>query len=394
MGLYQYVYLSKGRKKKGWIQAESVEEARHFLTQKKEPVLELQSFRVKKEVILSKEALLFFTQELCKLLKAGLPLLESILSLEEKYAKGALYFLLLSIKDDLKGGSYFSEALEKHPKVFDSFYLCMVKSGEKGGALVEALEGIYQVIYKQEALKKQIISALIYPSILLSFCLVVLTCLLFYVVPSLAELFEGRDTQGLTRFVLSVSSVAVAHQKELLLGFFSLILGIFSLRFFSFFQQKGRGFMQKLPFFEGFFRKVALLRFCKALSFLLKGGQPLLEGIRFAKNLMNHEALEKSMQDVEKGILEGSRFSEELKKNEKIPSLLVRLIALSEQGGNVPFMLDYLCSIYEEEIERSLSRFTILLQPILLIILGAIVGGTLLAVLLPLTDISSFGESF
>ncbi len=394
MGLYQYEYLVKRKKKKFWVQAESLEEAKLLLVKKNVLVLQIYPFQRKKNLSLSPSSLLFFTRELSKLLKAGLPLLEALFSLEEKYQKGNLHLLLLDIKDQVKGGKFLSEAMQGYPQIFDSFYLCMIQSGEKRGALIEALEGAYQVIHKQQVLKKQIISALIYPGILLSFCGIVLVSLLFYVIPSLAELFEGRKIEGLTWFVLHLSTWAVYYQRELVFFFFFLFFGVIALKRTVLFQKKAQKLVQNFLFFRNFFRKVALLRFCKALSFLLQGGVSLLEGIRFAKGLMNHDVLEKSMEGIEKGILEGNRFSEELKKNRYIPSLLVRLIALSEQGGGVAIMLDYLCTIYEEEIERSLSRFSILLQPILLLILGAIVGGVLLAVLLPLTDISSFGESF
>jgi len=394
MALYQYDYLTKTGKKSSWIQAESLEDAKLCLVKTKKAVISVKLAKVEKITPLSGGNLTIFTQELSKLLTAGLPLFESLTSLEEKYQKESIKRLILDLKDQVKSGKLFSEALRLHPKSFDHFYISMVENGEKRGALQESLQDIYEVLSKQQKLKRQIISSLLYPAVLLSFCFLVLLVLLFYVVPSLAELFDERPSQGLTQLVLSLSDFSVRHK----FGVFSFF---FSLPFLGYFLAKSKNVKESfrkvilcLPLARTFFQKIALMKFCKALSSLLKGGVPLLQGIRLAKNMMNHPSLEKALQKVEAGILEGGGLSEELKKCPQIPKIMIRLLSLSEQGGNVAFMLDYLCQIYEEEVEKSLQRFTVLLQPILLIVLGAMVGTVLLSVLLPLTDISSFTSSF
>lgn len=392
MALYQYEYLTKRGKKISCIQAESLEDAKIELSKQKKAVLKVTPFPIKQIATLSLSSLSLFTQELAKLLQAGLPLFEALYSLEEKYQNQKTYHLILDLKDQVKSGQLLSQALNRHPKTFDSFYICLVKNGEASGSLFQSLEEIAQVLEKKLSLRKKILSALLYPCMLMGFCLVVLMTLLFYVIPSLADLLEDRPTQSLTRMVLFASSWCISHKMELLL-FSTLIVA--SLATFSYLpktRQKMKEFFTRLPILRGFAQKIALLRFCKSLSSLLKGGVPLLQALQLAKNRMGHPSLEKTLFQVEKGILEGGKLSEELGKSSQVPRLMVRLLALSEQGGNVSVMLDYICQIYEEELERSLLRLTTLLQPALLIFLGAVVGLVLISVLLPLTDMSALAS--
>lgn len=390
MPIFRYRALTEtGKKVTGMIDADSLDLAKRRLKREKVLVTNLSEIEKRKETTLSPQMLLAFTRELGQLLGAGLPLYESLLTVEEKYQKSRSHSLLLDLCDKLKGGAQLSSALKGYPKTFDPIYISMVQAGEKTGSLHWAFEQLHQLIERKQKLKKQLISAMAYPAFLGVFCFLMVIGLLLFVVPSMRELFEGRQLHPLTETVLSVSGFLEHSLVGLVLGVGSLVLlGIY-------FFQKPAGklwlqkALQKLPIVKTVLLQAALIRFCKSASILLKGGVALIPSLTIARKAMRAPLLEGALEGVEKQLVEGKTLSSQLKNADYIPPLVPRMLAIAEETGKMPEMLKSLSDIYDQELERSLNLITTFLQPGLLIILGGVVGLVILAILLPLTDVST-----
>lgn len=389
MAIFRYRALTEtGKKINGVIDADSMVHAKEKLRKEKILVTKLANLQKKKEVILKSSMLLAFTRELKQLLNAGLPLYESLLTIEEKYKRHKAHSLFLDLCDRLKGGNQLSIALKAYPKSFDPIYISMVEAGEKTGALPWVFEQLNQLTERKQKLKKQLISAMAYPAFLGVFCFLVVLALLLFVIPSMEELFEGRDLHPLTQLVLSSSQFLHHHFFSLTFLTVGTIFGL--ITFFK--QEKNRvrlhAIIQKIPIMKTVFTQAALIRFCRSSSILIFGGVPLVTALNTARRVMRHALLEEAVEKAEKHLVEGQSLSSQL-KNTHFPPLVSRMISIAEETGKLPEMLQSLSDIYDQELERSLAHITTFLQPVLLLILGGVIGLVILSILLPLTDVSS-----
>ena len=391
MALYQYTALSpNGRAKMGLINAESIEVAKECLRKEQILVTQLKSYSKKgRDLTLSPAQLVGFTRDLHVLLRAGLPLYDALVTLEEKYRRTKLHPIFLNLCDQVKKGRHFSEALKEYPKVFDPIYLSMVRAGEESGSLEQSFEELEKLIGKQQVIKKKITSAMIYPAFLGAFCLAVIIFLLFFLIPSMSELFEDRALHPMTQTILSLSHFLNRHAVLILVMFSGGFLGLA----FLFRHSKGKERIKKailhLPIVKRLYVEAILARFCRVFSILLKGGVSMIQSLRLSKHVMKHPVFEEVVTDAEKKVLEGKRLSEEFQNSPYMPTLIVRMLAIAEESGRVAEMTHHLAEIYEEDVEESLNRVTAFIQPVMLLFLGVVVAIILLAVLLPLTDVSS-----
>lgn len=391
MPLYEFQALTKkGKKQTGQVNAESLFSAKNKLKKTDLIILSIHKQKKNQSVLVKKQEILSFTRELAKLLEAGLPLFECLSAVEEKSQGQKIHTIVLDLMEKVKQGDSLSSALELHQKNFDPLYIQMVKSGEKSGKLQEVLQEISSLISKQMILKKKIIRAVSYPTLLMGFSFLILFALFFFIIPSLEPLFEDRELHAFTSCILFISRTLIAHQTTL-----SLLssLGLCFLLFFSksdFCKEKFYHFLLKIPSIKDLLIKFAFIRFCRSSSTLLEAGVPLLDTLDLAKNMLSQPTLIQLIKRARKGILAGSSLSKELSKSPYVPHFVVRMILISEKSGKSPEMLRHISQIYEEEFDSSLEKITALLQPILMLLIGIIVGVVLLSVLLPLTDVSSF----
>lgn len=394
MPLFHYQALSDaGKKIKGVIDADSYDLAKERLVRDQVMVIKLFAIQKKREIVLGSSLLLAFTRELSQLLRAGLPLYEALLTIEEKYRRHRVHSLFLDLCDQLKSGQLLSFALKNYASSFDSIYISMVQAGEKSGSLSWVFSQLHTLIEKKQKLKKQLLSAMAYPLFLGGFCFLMILGLLLFVIPSMRELFEERHLHPLTQIVLATSRFLESYFLPLALGLTTLIVGVvYFLR-----QPQGKALfrrgLQKVPLIKTILTQAALIRFFRSCSILLFGGVPLMSALSIARKVMQHPFLEEAVENAEKKIVEGKALSAELKHSPYMPALVVRMVAIAEETGKFPEMFQSLSDIYDDQLERSLAQVTTFLQPVLLLILGGIVGIAILSILLPLTDVSSFISS-
>lgn len=394
MPLFEYEAISEtGKKVRATIDADHIQDAKWKLLRRQIPVLRIVPIAEKTiKDRLSKTEVLHLTREWARLLHAGLALFETLSALEEKYRGQRAHRLLLNLSDQVKGGLSFSQALSHHPQTFDLLYTSMISNAEKTGRLTQALNELAELLHRQLQVRKQVVAALLYPALLSGFCLVVLSSLLFYVIPSLKELFDGRDLHPFTKIVFAASELACRSKGILALGgcLFGLTLGL--AWFFKEWRKQLFSLGYRLPLLKWLLAKVAFVRFCRAAATLLEGGLPIIEAFRQARLVMGHPILEQVIAVAEEKIAQGAPIHVPFQNHPLIEPLIPRMIGIAEEGGKLPFMMRQIAQIYEEELEKSLTQFATVAQPILLLVLGVVIGFVLLSVLLPLTDVSSFAS--
>lgn len=387
MPIFKYRALSEnGKVISGLVNAHDLGEAKANLSRK---FALIDIVPAKGGVNLGKRELLILTKELSRLLRAGLPLFEALSALEEKYIGQKAHPILLDLCHRIQSGEPFSKALEAHSGTFDLLYTAMIANAEHGGKLEKSLEELVTLMERQLFLKKQLLGALLYPALLSGFCFAVLGALLFFVIPNLQELFEGRALHPFTKAVFALSEIALRTKWGLLIGILlAICLGI-GVKFNKNWKGRVWGVCLKLPLLKPLFMKVAWARFCRSSAALLEGGLSIIQAFAQGRTVMGHPMLEKVVMEAEQKIAEGSSIAKCFQQSE-IPPLIPRMLGVAEEGGMMPFMMKQIAQIYEEELEKSLHSVATIGQPILLMILGVIVGFVLLAVLLPLTDVESF----
>lgn len=392
MPLYQYQYVdAQGKRKTGSIEAQGDREAKDKLREQGVLVTQLQAKnKINKKQNLKGDHLLAFTVQLSQLINAGVPLYESLIALEEQARGDSYHRIILGLCEQIRAGNSLSTAMGTYPESFDKLYCGMVAAGEAVGALGPVLEKLNHFLERQMKLKKQIITAMIYPGILGGFSLLIIALLLGFVVPSLEGIFAERKLNAFTNGVLAFSHLFRAYWWLYFpLGIGSLIFGIWKLR-----SPQGRLWLEKtvlkVPLLKTLVAQTAVARFCRTMGTLLQGGLSMMDALRISRGIMRNVVLEKEIQAAELKIIEGRSLSQQLAKSQYIPQLVARMLAVGEESGTSVVMLNRIADMYEQEIEKTLDRVMALAQPIILIVMGLVIGTVLLAILLPLTDVSSF----
>lgn len=391
MPLYSYTAVDMaGKKHKGFIEAFNEKDAKVKL---KEQSVFLTSLSANASLFsrqnIKGEHLANFTMLLTQLISSGIPLYESLVAIEEQYRGSRFHRIILSLAEQVKGGARLSQAMATFPQSFDPLYTSMIAAGETAGALDEVLEKLSALIKKRMHLKKEVNTALIYPAILAFFALVVISVLLGFVIPSIEGIFEGRKLNGFTQFVINLSHAA-RHYWWLYMPMITIFASFFFYqmrkpKFKSWFLKQ----LMRLPLIGKVIIEAAMSRFCRTLATLQIGGLPMIDSLRLARATIQNPSLEEEIERAEARIIEGSHLSYEFAKSRIIPKLIPKMLAIGEETGHLSTMLNKVADIYEDELEKTLKRALALMQPLILIIMGTIIGLVLVAILLPLTDLSS-----
>lgn len=392
MPLYQYQYVdSSGKRKSGAIEAQGDREAKEKLREQGFLITQLkEKSKINRKQNLKGDNLLAFTVQLSQLINAGVPLYESLTAIEEQSRGDSYHRVILSICEHIRSGTSLSVAMGHYPDSFDKLYCGMVAAGEAVGALGPVLEKLTQFLNRSMKLKKQIVTAMIYPGILAGFSLLIIGVLLGFVVPSLEGIFAERKLNTFTNAVLAFSHLF----RDYWWFYFPVILGILAWGIWQLRSAKGRLWLEKtllkVPLLKTLVIQTAVARFCRTMGTLLQGGLNMIESLRISRNIMRNVVLEKEIQIAEGKIIEGHSLSQELKRSAYFPNLVARMLAVGEESGTNIIMLNRIADMYEGEIEKTLDRVMAMAQPVILIVMGLVIGTVLLAILLPLTDVSSF----
>ena len=391
MPLYHYQALEpSGAKRKGFIEALDEKDAKLKLKEQGVFLTFLSTKgALKSSQNLKGEERLTFTLLLSQLVSAGIPLYESLIALEEQMRQSKAHRVIVSISEQVKGGSSLSQAMQTFPSSFDALYTSMIAASEAGGHMSETLEKLHILLQKRERLKKELMTAMIYPAILAGFALVVIIVMLSFVIPSIEGIFSGNTVNGYTKFVIELSHFF--REKSWI--YLPLLIGTGVLFYYQMKKPKVQEWVYnrlvRAPLIGNIMIQAASARFCRTLASLLLGGVPMIEALKLSRSTLQNPLMEEEMKRCEARLIEGSRLSFEWNQSRYIPKIAVRMAAIGEETGNLAPMLNKVSDIFEDELDKTLKRTLALIQPVILLVMGAIIGLILIAVLLPLTDLSN-----
>jgi type IV pilus assembly protein PilC len=332
-----------------------------------------------------------FTRQFSVMLDAGLPLVQCLEILGDQEENRTFREIIQQVRSDVESGASLADAMRKHPKAFDDLYVNMVAAGEAGGILDVILQRLSTYIEKVVKLKSQVKSALIYPAAVITIAALVVYIILWKVIPVFAQLFAGLGGEMplLTRVVIAASN-ALGRYSLFVLPL--LAFGIYALtRYHK--THRGRrvidGLLLKLPIIGMLLRKIAVARFCRTLSTLTASGVPILDGLEITAKTSGNAIVEDAVMAVRKSVEEGKTLSEPLAQAKVFPPMVVQMINVGEQTGALDQMLSKIADFYEDEVDTAVAGLMKLLEPLMITVLGGVIGTIVAAMYLPLYSVLS-----
>jgi len=332
-----------------------------------------------------------FTRQLATMIDAGLPLVQSLEVLSSQQEHKVFKNIIREIREDVEGGSTFAGALKKHPTAFNELYTNLVIAGEEGGILDTILNRLAAYIEKAEALKKKVKSALIYPATIVFVAIAVVMILMIFVIPVFETMFKsaGNALPLPTMIVVTISKII----KKYVLFFIPMVIVLLFLfkRYYK--TENGKAVVDrlllKLPVFGPLFRKIAVARFSRTLGTLVSSGVPILDGLSIVSRTSGNKAIETAIMNARASIREGETIAEPLSRSGHFPPMVIQMIAVGESTGALDSMLSKIAEFYEDEVDVAVSNLTSLLEPLLMMFLGVVIGGVVIAMYLPIFNMAS-----
>jgi len=345
---------------------------------------------LKREKVKLKD-LAVYSRQLSVLIDAELPLIQSLGILEEQQKNTYFKNVIKTVKDDVEAGSTLNQAKRKHPKAFDDLYCNLIASGEQSGSLDIMLRRLSEFIEKTVRLRAKVKQAMIYPVAIVLFAIVVSIFLLWKVIPVFAAIFRdlGAELPMLTAFVVSLSDFVEKNIIFVAIGFVALIF------LFRYYRSTKQGhwttdrLILKMPLFGNLLYKVAMTRVTRTLATLISGGVPMLEALKITSTTAGNVIIEQEIVEARKLVSEGKTMSESFKQSGRFPTMMLQMINVGEATGTLDEMLSKLAEFYDEEVDASVSALLSIMEPILLIFVGGIVGALVISMYLPIFSLMS-----
>ena len=339
------------------------------------------------------KTLMIFTRQLATLIDSGLPLLRGLTVLGNQEPNPVLKRTINSLADAVQTGSTFSESLGQHPKIFNKLYVNMVKAGELGGVLELVLVRLAEYQEKAEKLKNRIISAMVYPVIVMAIAMGIMVFLMVYIVPKFEEIFRdmlpGKPLPALTEAVVGFSRVVATNIPWILLGG-GVLIGLFM---FVRSTKGGRRAIDNMklhmPLFGSIQRKSAIARFTRTLGTLVTSGVPILQALNITRDTAGNVIIAEAVNKVHDSVKEGESIVSPLEASKVFPPMVISMVDVGEETGQLPEMLLKIAEVYDDEVDNAVDAMTSLLEPIMIVLLAMVVGVIVLALFLPLVHIIS-----
>ena len=404
---FEYKGISLGKYVEGEIEALNNAEAAHKLKEKKVIITKLKEAK-KKKVVSKKEKtsisfgtgikpqeILIFCKQFATMLRAGLPVLNTLEMLEGQTARPPMKKVIGTIKKDLESGNALSKCFEKHTKIFDTVVVNLIKAGEASGKLDTFLQKIVINLEKREKIKSQIKSALFYPGVLFSVAVLVTVFMLMNVVPTFVNMYEGMgmadDLPTPTAVIMSMSEFVRSSG-----GFFLLVFIISFVVGFKFLIKKNYEVRKnwhrvtlKLPIFGNLIQKSILAKVSLVLGNLNQAGVDLIESIDIAKSVTDNVIVVEALENIKKGVFSGESLTDLFNKEKIFPPTFSQLISVGEQTGSLDEMFNSIAMYYEEEFDVAVANLASLIEPIMIVFMGITIGGLMLAMYAPIFNVGA-----
>jgi len=405
---FQYKGISQGKYIEGEIEAINNAEAAHKLKEQKVIITKLTEFKKKKKKVDKKEEktsfsfgtgvkakeILIFCKQFATMLRAGLPVLNTLNMLDEQTQAPNMKKIIVTIRKDLEAGNALSKCFSNHPKIFDTVVVNLMKAGEASGKLDTFLQKIVISLEKREKIKSQIKSALFYPGVLLSVAILVTIFMLIKVVPVFAKMYEGMGVEvpGSTAAIMAASDFmrsATGGGLSLVI----IIVSIIGLRYLIKINYKIRKgwhqFTLKIPVFGNLIQKSILAKVSLVMGNLSQAGVDLLESIDIAKSVTSNTVVIEALENVKKGVFSGETLTKLFAKEKIFPTTFSQLISVGEQTGSLDEMFGSVASYYEEEFDTAVANLASLIEPIMIVFMGITIGGLMIAMYAPIFNVGA-----
>ncbi|MCX5681651.1 MAG: type II secretion system F family protein [Candidatus Omnitrophica bacterium] len=345
-----------------------------------------------KEKVNPDELVIFtFTRQLATMIEAGIPILQSLEALEEQISQKCFKVVVATIREDVSIGNSLSAAFGKHPDVFDTLFVSMIKAGEIGGALNVLLDRIAGYMEKALKLKRKVQSAMVYPAVVISMAMLITFVLLIKVVPTFKGIYDslGQKLPAMTQLLILVSDILRKSFLWVIVGGVALFVS------FANYKKTEKGSLQidrlilRLPVFGPLVQKVALSRFSRTLATLLQSGVPILTALDIVGRSSGSRVIEVTIKNAAKHIQDGESISQPLIQSGVFPSMVTRMISVGEKTGKLDIMLTKIADFYEDQVDTAVAGLTSMIEPLIVGFLGIVVGFIVISLFLPIITLAS-----
>lgn len=342
------------------------------------------------------KSLMIFTRQLATLIDSGLPLLRSLTVLGKQEPNPVLRDTLTALADSVQSGATFSESLAQHPRIFNKLYVNMVKAGELGGVLEVVLNRLAEYQEKAQKLKNKIVSAMVYPVIVMLIAVAILVFLMIFIVPKFEAMFEEMGNQELptiSKIVFGTSKFFIDTPLGVPNAVFVLLLVVLLVFLFNLWGRTKGGrkaidtLKLKLPVFGDIQRKSAVSRFSRTLGTLVTSGVPILQALNITRDTAGNVVISNAIEKVHESVKEGESIVTPLSSSGVFPSMVISMVDVGEETGQLPEMLLKVADVYDDEVDNAVTALTSILEPIMIVILALVVGSVVFALFLPLIKV-------
>lgn len=338
--------------------------------------------------------LVIFTRQLATMIESGIPLVQSLDILAEQVENKRFKEIVARVKEQVSAGSGLHEALAKHPKAFSGLYVNMVKAGESSGALDDIMDRLAGYLEKTDSLIRKVRSALVYPIVVSVMAVAITLVMMLNVVPTFKSIFAdfGGELPLPTQLLISISDFLI---QFFVVWFVAAVTAVFLLLKYLR-SEKGKAafdaFKLKMPVFGQIFRKVAVSKFTRTLATLIRSGVPILSALEIVAKTSGNTVIEKAVEKVRISIREGETITEPLMKSRVFPPMVVRMISVGEQTGELEKMLTKIADFYDDQVDAAVSGLTSIIEPLVIAFLGVFIGGIVICMFLPIFKLSQLTQ--
>ncbi|MBI4753142.1 type II secretion system F family protein [Candidatus Desantisbacteria bacterium] len=336
--------------------------------------------------------MVLFSRQLATLINAGIPIVQCLNVLIDQVDNKNFKKIIMNIREDIEKGASITMSMSKHPSVFNQLYTSMIKSGESGGVLDEVLERIASYLESVQSLRRKVQTAMAYPGVVSCIAVLIILFLLIFVIPAFKDVFEsfGAKLPLPTMMLIKASDLI----KTYIVWFFLFAIGIFFMgRLFVTKTEKGRlafdSLLLKIPVFGPLFRKIAVTRFARTLGTLVRSGVSILEALEIVAKTSGNKIVELAVMGARSSIREGERITDPLRECGVFPPMVIQMVSVGEETGALDTMLMKIADYYDREVDSAVSTLASLIEPLMICVLGVIVGGIVICMYLPIFMIST-----
>lgn len=377
---------------RGEVVAKNEDEARQKLARRQIKVLQLTKMKKAKDKKITSADIAVFTRQLSTMMKAGLPLMQAFDIVAKGHSNASMTAMLMEIRNDVEQGEALGDSFAKHPKYFDKFYCNLVAAGEAGGVLEGLLDKLATYKEKTEAIKKKVKSALTYPISIVVVAVVLVIVMMMFVLPEFGKVYEsmGAKLPPLTQFMMDISNAFVQFGWLIIAG---LIGGVVALIQFHKrspkFQKRVDAMLLKLPVFGDIVRKATIARWARTTATLFTAGVPLVEVLDSVAGAAGNIIYEEATREIRSKVNQGISLTSGMQATNLFPNMVVQMASIGEESGALDDMLNKTAEFYEDEVDAAVAMLSSLMEPIIMVVLGGIIGTILVAMYLPLFNLGN-----